>query len=441
VETTNQTNVLAVCRDLHSGGAARGTARILSAIRAHESDRVTLEIRTALGGSNVSNVTEGLPGGASRLARGAARRVSRIADRLPWSTKNRILHSRADVWTGLAREINRRDPDVVNLHWLGTGTLSVQEIGAISSPIVWTLTDMWAFCGSEHYASDGRFSAGYLPGNRPTDETGLDWNRIVWKQKMQHWRRPMHIVAKSRWLADCARRSALMGSWPISVIPNPIDLQFWAPVEQAAARDILSIPRDCQVITFGAVGGDRQPIKGGDLLFDALRRLSAMFSNGSRIHLVIFGDDSPGTKPVDFPFPVHRVGRLSDDRLLKLAYSAADAVVVPSRADNLPNTAIEAQACGVPVVAFRVGGLPDIVEDGVTGRLVDPFDVHQLALAIAWVLEDENRQRHLGREARSQAGLKFDPRIVASQYAEVFAAVADGQLGSETASYPERGPR
>jgi glycosyltransferase involved in cell wall biosynthesis len=108
-----------------------------------------------------------------------------------------------------------------------------------------------------------------------------------------------------------------------------------------------------------------------------------------------------------------------------LALAAADAVVVPSTQENLPNMALEALACGRPCVGFNVGGLPDIVEDGVNGRLAAPGDVDELAAALAWVLADAPRRRALGEAARRKAEQAFDLRLVARRYADLYAEVLD----------------
>ena len=121
--------------------------------------------------------------------------------------------------------------------------------------------------------------------------------------------------------------------------------------------------------------------------------------------------------------PVEFIGRL-DDEGLRTAYSAADVMVVPSRLDNLPSTAVEAQACATPVVAFRIGGLPDIVDDGVTGKLVEPFDIESLAEAMEWVVGDGQRSQELGKAARTRAQEIWNPRTIAERYLEVLEQAA-----------------
>lgn len=424
MDSPPRTRVRLVCRDLHDGGAARGTARIIQAIRTH-ADGIDLEVRTALRDPGLPDVNVGMPRRRGLVQRTLSRQLSSLADRVPVRMVDPVMHSRADVRTGLAVETNRRGVDVVNLHWLGTGTLSVGEISRISAPVVWTLTDMWPFCGAEHYAWDERFVSGYRRENRPSGERGPDWNRVVWRRKIRAWRRPMRVIAKSEWMADCVRRSALMSEWPVRVIPNPIDTTVWRPLNRTHSRVALGLPSDGAVVAFGAVGGSGQPVKGGDLLFAALEHLATGPSRTEGLRVLVFGDRRPAARTERVPFPVHRVGRITDDRLLRLAYAAADVVVVPSRLENLGNVAIEAQACARPVVAFDVGGFRDIVVDGETGLLAPAGDAEALARCIARVLEKDARRDEMGEAGRRVAQSRFDPRRVAAEYAEILAEAAD----------------
>jgi glycosyltransferase involved in cell wall biosynthesis len=167
----------------------------------------------------------------------------------------------------------------------------------------------------------------------------------------------------------------------------------------------------------GADGGVADTRKGGDLLRDTMARVAEMSQGDAQ--LMVYGQDKPADSQ-SWPCKVNWLGALRDDRLLALAYSAADVMVVPSRQDNLPNTALEAQACGVPVVAFNIGGLPDIVTHRETGWLAQPFDTADMAAGIQWVLADATRWRALSNAARDAAVARYSPHVVARQYAQVY---------------------
>lgn len=331
--------------------------------------------------------------------------------------------------TGLGKEINATPVDIVHLHWLGNDTLSIEEIGKIKHPIVWRLPDMWAFCGAEHYVTplpyiDERFSEGYLPTNRPPQENGKDLNRIVWERKLKSWKKSMYIICPTNWLSDCVKRSVLMKDWPVTVIPTAMDLDKWKPKAKNMVRTILELPLDVHIILFGAMGGTADPRKGGDLLFEALQKLKSdtIESDFGKIHLVVFGQSEPEVAE-NFKFPIRYFGHLNDDISLSLLYAAADVMIVPSRQDNLPGTALESVCCGTPIVAFNIGGLPDIITHQVNGWLSPPFDTQDMAEGIKWILEDEERYKQLSDNARQLAVERYNPDTIAEKYVEVYKEV------------------
>lgn len=348
---------------------------------------------------------------------------------------NYVHHSACHVRTGILSGERLKNAALIHLHWIGrlidNDTVSIEEIGDLTIPVVWTLHDQWAFCGAEHYttppqpgesaSSDERYVAGYTPSSRPIHESGPDLNRLTWIRKQRSWVRPFYIVCPSQWMADCARRSALMRDWPIKVIPYPIDLVVWKPFDKLQSRALLGLPPASPLVLFGAIGGTADPRKGADLLLESLRRLRYEISGTSLelLEMVVFGQSRPASPP-DLGFPIHYAGRLYDDLSLRLLYSAADVFVIPSRQDNLPNTGLEAHACGTPVVAFRTGGLVDIVDDQVTGALAEPFDPLSLAAAIRWVLEDQHRRQQLGVAARNRAERLWNPARIARLYEDVY---------------------
>ena len=245
----------------------------------------------------------------------------------------------------------------------------------------------------EHYAPDdttSRYRQGYSADNRHLSERGPDLNRQVWEAKRRAWaRQRFTIVSPSRWLAACAQQSVLFTDAAVHVIPNPLDtVNTWRPIPRDVARVALRLPLDKKLILTGADGGLINPYKGGDLLRISLARVVTRQSGD--VELIIYGQGEPATGET-WPCPVHWLGVVRDDRVLALAYSAADVMVVPSRQDNLPNTAVEAQACGTPVVAFDIGGLPDIVIHRESGWLAKPFDTEDMAKGVLWVLGDSKR--------------------------------------------------
>lgn len=395
-----------------NGGAARAAYRIHHALRASGVDSRMWVNMASAGDWTVE-------GPSSKRKKALAMLRQQLARPLvgALNTGNPIIHSPAVVPSNWVKRINASDADVVHLHWVQGEMLSIADIGCIEKPAVWTLHDMWAFCGAEHYTDEFRWREGYRRKNRPSHESGFDLNCWAWQRKCKHWQRPMTIVTPSRWLGDCVRESALMHDWPVSVVPNCLDTECWAPLEQALARELLGLPADVPLLLFGAMGGGRDPRKGFDLLQAALQHLCDE-SSVRGLELVIFGQHAPQSPPT-LSFPIHYTGHLHDDLSLRALYSAADAMVIPSRQDNLPNTCVEAHACGTPVVAFNIGGLPDIVEHQRTGYLAKAFETVDLAQGITWVLSQHSSGR-LGQKARERAVERFSQSTVAEKYKRVY---------------------
>jgi len=338
-------------------------------------------------------------------------------------TENKVLHSSAILPSRWLKRLSQSEADVLHLHWLNGEMMSIADIGKLRGAVVWTLHDMWGFCGAEHFTKDFRWRDGYFRNNRPAYESGFDLNRWTWQRKLNHWRRPMYIVAPSRWLADCASHSAIMKHWPVSVIPYAIDTELWRPVDKTMARRILGLPVEKYLLLFGAEGGTMVPRKGFDLLKGALDHLRGEMPE---LELVIIGQLAP-QEPLNIGFPVHFSGRLYDDVSLCLYYSAVDAVAVPSRQDNLPNVGLEAQACGAPVVAFDACGLPDIVEHEKTGYLAKAYETQDLARGIRWVLDGAERRAILSAQSRQAAVARFSYPVVAEQYLQLYKTVQGSQ--------------
>jgi glycosyltransferase involved in cell wall biosynthesis len=393
------------------GGAARAASRIHRALLGAGVD-CTLHVsqRTS---SDPTVIAPAAP--AAKAAALLRRRLGRVPLRLSTAATDG-KRSPALLPSRRVARLNQSDAHVCHLHWVADELLSVEDIGRIRKPVVWTLHDMWAFCGAEHLAWDDRYRVGYRPDNRPGNERGVDLNRWTWNRKRRAWRRPLHIVTPSRWLAECARSSILMADWPVEVIPNPIDLDLWRPIPKPVAREILGISPGARVLAFGTMGENRAHHKGIDLLEAALSRLRAQVP---RLELLIFGDDGSNGGP-SVGIPARHTGILHDELSMRLVYGAADALVVPSRIDNFPNTAVEAMACGTPVVAFRAGGLPDMVAHEETGYLAQPFEPDDLARGVVWAISDPERSARLGGSARRVAEQRFAAGRVADLYVSLF---------------------
>ena len=421
------------------GGAARAAYRIHRSLVDYGED---LGLRSQMRVIHQQSDDRSVIGGTvyqSRMWASIHTRLSRRS-RQGFQTINPSWHSYAWPNTGLGKEMERRhlqgEADVVHLHWMGDSTLSIEEIGRLTMPLVWTMHDQWGFCGAEHYtrppdlgeseSSDERFVLGYPASSRPIQEAGPDLTRRTWLRKKRAWQRAIQIVTPSNWMAECVQRSALMREWPVKVIPYPIDLTTWAPFDQRQARSILQLPPDRPLVLFGAVGGTADRRKGADLMLKALQKLKTELAETplAQLELVVFGQSEPAEQSI-LGFPIHYIGKLKDNISLRLLYAAADVMIVPSRQEAFGQTASEAHACGTPVVAFRTGGLVDIIDERITGALAEPFDPNSLAQSLRWVLEDTQRLRQLGTAARCRAEKLWNPKKVCRMYYDLYQELAN----------------
>jgi len=403
------------------GGAARAAYRLHCAMRAMGISSTMLVLYRDSDDPAVRSLMP-LPFGI-RLRRFVSRKQLSFR-KIRWRTANLVPHSFGVVDLAVVEAVNHSDADIVHLHWINE-MLSVEAIGALQKPLVWTLHDMWPFCGAEHYGPDGpeaRFHHGYREDNRPMGESGPDLNRWVWERKCRAWiGQRFHVVAPSRWMAECAGGSVLFRDLPIQAIPNPLDVQFWCPRDRYQVRERLRWPTGKPIILAGASGGVNNWLKGGDLVYFTVLQLERIYR--TNFEVAIFGEVDYAFQSLEWPCRMHWLGNIDDDDWLASIYSAADVMLVPSRQDNLPQTAVEAQACGTPVVAFDVGGLSDIVEHQKTGWLARPFDTRHLAEGIAWILSDKERWQQLGYAARARAASLFSYDVVARQYEKLYETV------------------
>jgi glycosyltransferase involved in cell wall biosynthesis len=275
--------------------------------------------------------------------------------------------------------------DIVNLHWIA-GFVGYQAFFSIIPdhvPIFWRLSDMNALTGGCHYDHDcGRHltGCGACPQLGSTDSQDL--SHQIWQRKQAIFGRltpeRLHVVTLNRWMAETVSQSPLLGKFPVTIVPNGIDTDVFAPRDARLARNVLGIPQDCNVVLFAADSVTNRR-KGFNLLMNAVNELPSSEN-------LLFVSVGRGALQIE-PFVPHlHLGHIDDDRQLSLIYSAADVYVIPSLQDNQPNTALEAMACGTPVVGFNVGGIPDMVRPEITGLLAPVGDVVRLRAAIVELL-------------------------------------------------------
>ena len=395
------------------GGAFKAAHRIHRGLRALDIDSRMLVSKRVTGDPDVADA--GTPAGRIWA------QLATYLDVMPL----RLLGIPADdfsslawVGTGAARRAHKLAPEVVQLHWICAGFMRIEALATLREPVVWRLADMWPLAGIGHYSGDDtRYLHGYSADRRPPGERGPDLNRWVWQRKRRAFARlkDLTLVAPSRWLARCASQSPLFRERRVEVIPTGQDISIYRPIPKKTAREILHLPQEARLVMAGSMGvGEKR--KGVALLLQALERLRER-----RYELLLLGD-RPRTAP-SLPVQAHWLGKLNDDVSLALAYSAADVFVAPSLEENLANTVIEAMACGVPCVAFNIGGMPDIIRPDLNGYLATPFATDDLARGIVTILESGAAYERLSAAARDTVVTEFSAELQARRFASLYEEV------------------
>lgn len=394
------------------GGAARAVYRLHLALRA-AGVQSTLRVQVKHG--HDSSVV-----GPRRRLLSKLRTAADLLPIVPWWLRKRGIFYPGWLPDSVSGDVQAIRPNLLHLHWITGGFVNVGSLRGFGLPLVWTLHDMWAFTGGCHYDNDcGRYDKGC--GRCPVLGSNMlrDPSWFGFRRKARAYRGlPIWIVAPSRWLAERASASTLLSPLSVRVIPNAIDTAVFHPADKQRARALLHLPAEARIILFGAVGATSDPRKGYRFLQPALKRFSESW-RGQPVIAVVLGATTPKSMP-DYGMPCRYIGSISDDETLARLYSAADVLIAPSTQENLSNMVLEALACGTPVVAFRIGGMPDMIEHKRNGYLAEPFEPADLAHGLCWTLEHESRRVALSARARAKVSEEFEASKIAQKHLELY---------------------
>ena len=314
--------------------------------------------------------------------------------------------------------------DVIHLHWINQGMLSLHDLKKIfqsGKPIIWTMHDMWPFTGICHYSKD---CINYQSNchNCPFIFRGgskHDISHRVFRQKKKLYTlSPITFVGCSKWLAGKAKEGALTEGHRVTNIPNPINTNLYRPRNMAEARIKVGLPLNGKFILFGSFKiTDKR--KGIDYLIGACNILMEKHPELCQsLGIVVFGKDSDTLKEL-VPFPVYALDYVTNEHDLVDIYNAVDLLAIPSLEDNLPNTVMEAMACGTPCVGFNTGGIPEMIDHLHNGYVAQYQSSADFANGIYWTLQESEYQT-LSDEAARKVANKYSERTVARKYIDVY---------------------
>ena len=413
------------------GGGARSAYRLHKKLISDEVFSQMLVLEKSTGDSFVRAIEL-----STKLPRRVVRRFLRARNsiRLKWALhgepripREAFSLSSSPYYREIADQIGT--PDLINLHWTA-GFVDIRRFFARfgnAVPIVWRPSDMYPFTGGCHYSHSCdryRQSCGECPylGSR----SPFDLSRSELRRRDAAYRgldpRRFHVVAQSRWMADVVKASRVWRRFPVTIIPNGVNTEVFRPIDCCESRKALEIPLDGRVVGF--VSDDVENVrKGLRQLIQALRQMPA----SDDVCLLTVGSGSLGS---EIEIPLRHLGRIEDDRLLARVYSAMTVFVAPSLQDTFPNTAIEALACGTPVIGARSGGLLDVIRPNETGWFVDPDDETQFGNTMFQAVNlDGPRLEALREECRRAALQEYDVVLQARRYLALYRELVSRSAG------------
>ncbi|SDB64964.1 Glycosyltransferase involved in cell wall bisynthesis [Flavobacteriaceae bacterium MAR_2010_188] len=312
----------------------------------------------------------------------------------------------------LTASVLYKEATLVNLHWVARFLDYPSFFKKNTKPVVWTLHDQNPFSGGDHINEEflGIDEKG-LPIKRKLSKI----ERKVFKENLAIKKEALqpidnlNLVVLSSWMQNEVNKSELFSNYNTTLIPNGLDSTIFKPSDKNFCRELLDIPLDKKVILFVSDLFSRQ-LKG----FEFMKRAMLQIKNKDVLFLSVGGGFD---EPLNNNNHKH-IGFINDEKLMSVVYSAADAFVIPSLMDNLPNTVMESIMCGTPVIGFPVGGIKDMIKDNLNGHLTDEISVASLADGINDFL---NKSDSFDTDAiRKDAVERYDLSIQVNAYINLY---------------------
>lgn len=301
-----------------------------------------------------------------------------------------------------------QEADVINLHWVNNFLDYSSFFQRVSTPIIWTLHEMYPFTGGCSYSEDCvQFKDGCQLCPQLEGSSNPEYVKHLFKSKLQLLTMPqVEVVAPSQWLLNLSKSSKLLGTRKHHHIPYGLDTSVFKYQERKDVRRQLNWELDGFYVLFTADSiGNRR--KGFQYMIDALNQLK-----DKEMRCV-----AVGTKPKELYSGIDFQGSVSDVSTMARYYAAADVFVIPTLADNLPNTVLESLLCGTPVIGFPNGGVPEMIEHGKNGLLCQETSALSLAESL---LEFRKSYTFDAKQIANDAASKYNFARQAKAYLEVY---------------------
>jgi len=309
--------------------------------------------------------------------------------------------------------------DVIHLHNLHGGYFHPYALSMLShiKPVVWTMHDMQAVtghCSHSHDCDKWQKGCGNCPYPKEYPAIHFDRTKLNWIEKKDiYTRSKLLITPVGEWIGNIVK-SSILNSHPIEVISNGIDITTYRQLDKNQMKKKYSIPKNRIIIGSVANGGTVEHSgKGGAYVQEVVQRL---IQAGHDVLLVDVG----GERQEFIDDYLYQVGYVSNEIEMAEVFNTFDLFLFPSLAETFGLVIAEAMACGVPVVTFETGGIPELVQHDETGFVAPQRDVEALYQYTERLVMDKDLRVSFGAAARSYCTTHFDHEIVTQKYLEVY---------------------
>ena len=323
--------------------------------------------------------------------------------------KKKFSHSLNIFDSKILDLINGSDADIVHLHWINNELLSIKDISKIDKKIVWTLHDMWPFCGTEHYSDQKRYICGYSTNNKIS--FGIDWPLYIWNLKKKFLNKNIIFISPSNWMKKKISKSYLYKNNKNYLVRNPIDTSIWKYRKTNKNKKKLIFA----ICAFNIIEDER---KG---LFKLIEKLNN-YNHAYKFEINIIGN----IRNFHFQtkFKINLLGYIDSEVKLSKIFNSCDALIIPSETDNFPNVGVEALASGLPVISLKNNGINEIIKDNFNGKTLNNFSKQSILKAFKWIhlnKENKNFNKLISKHAKNI----LNNQIVAINILKIYKKILD----------------
>lgn len=407
--------VLHLAHSIESGGAAHYTSRLIESL-----DESFVENHILVGSKRNPSINADLLGSSTHRISSILK--SSIYSRLDSSIlrlerTQKYMHRSLNLFGAVKlKRIQDYDSDLVHLHWINHGLVSLHTLTLITKPLIWSVLDMWPFSGAEHYiSSENEFRLGknYSSSSRVSANIGPDFCKIIYKRKQILFEKKISMIYPSVWLQNESNKSSLVRNCESYLIPPPIDSRRF--LDFSLFYSNIGIRASEQKEFFIGFGGGLNARKG----FHLVKKTFLELRSHLNIHLIHFGTDSPDDDLLRVE-GYNFIGKISPDpQILSSLFGRLDLLLFPSSSEGFGLLAQEAQMCGCPVAVISGSGSEDIVENRKTGIVANTESAF-ITEVVKFLMSGSQVRRAYRIRARRRAIQLWDYPLVATKVAKVY---------------------